>query len=89
MYLTNFYFCRTYFLIGSYQILQNDGILINQESIFQEKESSQLYRSQFLEINSLMAKTIKINFRKQNSYKKIAEFGNNLFVSENWKRLSC
>ena len=28
-------------------------------SFFQEKESSQLYRSQFLEINSLMAETIK------------------------------
>ena len=29
------------------------------------------------------------NFLKQNSYKKIAEFGNKLFILENWKRLSC
>ena len=59
MYLTNFYFCRTSFLIDSYQILQNAAILINHESFFQEKESSQFYRSQFLEINSLMAKIIR------------------------------
>ena len=64
MYLTNFYFCRTFFLIASYQILQNDAILINHESFFQEKESSQLYRFQFLEINSLMAETIKNQFSK-------------------------
>ena len=64
MYLTNFYFCRTFFLIASYKILQNDAILINHKSFFQEKESSQLYRSQFLEINSSMAETIKHLFSK-------------------------
>ena len=64
MYLTNFQVCRTFFLIDSYQILQNHAILINYESFFQEKESSQLHRSQFLEINSLMAKTIKNQFSK-------------------------
>ena len=62
---------------------------MNHESFFQEKESSQLYRSQFFEINSLMVKTIKNNFPNQNSYKKIAEFGNNLFILENWKPSSC
>ena len=64
MCLTNFYFCRTFFVIGSYQILQNYAILVNHESFFQEKESPQLYRSQFLEINSSMAETIKNQFSK-------------------------
>ena len=59
-----FYFCRTFLLITSYQILQNDAIVMNNESFFQEKESSQLYFSQFLEINSLMAQTIKSQFSK-------------------------
>ena len=68
MYLIHFYFRQTFFLITSYQILKNDAILINYESFFQGKESSQLYRSQFLEINSLAAETIKINFLKQNFY---------------------
>ena len=54
-----FYFCRNFLLIASYQILQNDAIQINYVSFFQETESSQLYRSQFLKINSLMAGTIK------------------------------
>ena len=57
-----FYFYWTFFLRASYQILQNDVILIIHESFFQEKESSQLKRFQFLEINSLMAKTIKNQF---------------------------
>ena len=75
MHLTNCIFTRTFFLTASYQILQNDAILINHESFFQEEASSQLYVFQFLEINSLMAgKPLKINFRKQNSYEKIAEF---------------
>ena len=84
-----FYFCRTFFLIAPCQILQNDAILINYESFFQKKESSEPYCSQFLEINSLMAETLKINFPKQNSHKQIAEFSHNLFILENWKRLSC
>ena len=46
-----YYFCRTFILITSYQILRNDAIQINHELFFQETESSQLYRSQFLEIN--------------------------------------
>ena len=62
MHLTNFIFTRTFFIIASYQILQNDAILINHELFFQEKESSQLYRFQFLEINSIMAETIKNKF---------------------------
>ena len=59
-----FYFCRTFFLIVSYQILQNDAILISKESFSQEKESTQLYRSQFLEIISLTAEIIKNQFSK-------------------------
>ena len=62
MYLTNFYFYRTFFLIFSYQILQNDAILINHGSFFQEKDFLQLDRFQFLEINYLMDKTIKNQF---------------------------
>ena len=54
MYLTNFYFCQTFFLIASYQILENDVILINHESFFQEKEFSQLNRFQFPEKNKLL-----------------------------------
>ena len=34
-------------------------------------------------------KPLKVNFLKQNSYKQIAEYGNNLFTLENWKRLWC
>ena len=64
MHLTNFIFTRTFFPIASYQIIQNDAILKNHESFFQEKESSQLYRSQFLEINFLMAETIKNQFSR-------------------------
>ena len=36
-----------------------------------------------------MAGTIKNQFSKKNSYEQIAEFGNKLFILENWKRLSC
>ena len=57
-------FCRTFFLIASYQILQNDAILKNYSSFFQKKDSLQLNRFQFLEINSLMAETIKNQFSK-------------------------
>ena len=40
MYLTNFYYCRTFILIASYQILQNDEILVNHELFCQENEFS-------------------------------------------------
>ena len=50
--------------MASYQILQNYAILINHESCFQEKESSQPYGSQFLETNSLMVETIKNKLSK-------------------------
>ena len=36
-----------------------------------------------------MVEIIKNNFPKQNSYKQIAGFGNNLLISGNLKRLSC
>ena len=32
-------------------------------------------------------KPLEITFPKQNPYKQIAEFSNNLFILENWKRL--
>ena len=38
--------------------------LINFFNFFQKKDSPQLYRSQFFEINSLMAETIKNEFSK-------------------------
>ena len=44
------------------QILKNYVILINHRSFVQAKKSSQFYRFQFLEINSLMAETIKNQF---------------------------
>ena len=34
-----------------------------------------------------MAETIKKHFPRRNFYKQIAEFDNNLFISENWKWL--
>ena len=52
-----FLFLPNFFVIASYQILQNDAILINDESFIQETKSPQLYRSQFLEINSLRGYT--------------------------------
>ena len=53
-----------FFFSALYQILQNYAILINHELFFQEKESLQLYRSQFLKINYVMAETIKNQFSK-------------------------
>ena len=58
------YLYPNFFLITLYQILGIDAILINDKSFFQEKESSQLCLSQFSEINSLMAETIKKQFSK-------------------------
>ena len=63
-----FYFCRTFFLIASYQILQNDAMLINHGSFFQEKDFLQLNHFQFLKINSLMAETIKKQYFKTNCW---------------------
>ena len=86
MHWPNFIFTRTFFLITSYQILKNDPILLNDESFFHEKESLQFYRSQFFEIDSLIAETIIINFSEQNFHEQIAECGKKLFILENWKR---
>ena len=36
-----------------------------------------------------MAETNKNQFSKQNFYKQISEFGNNLFILINWKLLTC
>ena len=60
--LINFIFAQTYFLIASSQFLKNDAILINHSSFFQEKDSLQLNRFQFLKMNSLMAEIIKKQF---------------------------
>ena len=64
MHLTNFIFTRTFFLVASYQISKNDVILINHGLLFHEKDSLQLNRFQFLELNSLMAETTKNKFSK-------------------------
>ena len=53
-----------FLFLPNFLFLQNDAILINPKLFFQEKESSQLYHSQFLKINSLMAETIKSQFLK-------------------------
>ena len=53
--LINFIFDPTFFLIASYEILKNDAILINYESLFQEKDSLQLDRFQFLRMNQLLS----------------------------------
>ena len=62
--LNNFTFFRTFILIASSHIFKNLAILMNHGLFFQEKESSQLYLSQFLEINSLMAEMIENQFSK-------------------------
>ena len=64
MHLTNFIFARTLFSVDSYQLSKNDVILISHRLFFQEKDSLQLNRFQFLEINSLMSETIKNQFFK-------------------------
>ena len=55
----NFIFAPTFFLIASYQILKNYAILINYKSLFQENDSLQLDRFQFLKMNSLIAEIMK------------------------------
>ena len=58
MYLTNFTFTRTYFLIALYQILKNDVILINHRSFFQETDSLQLDPFQFSKMNKLLPNSV-------------------------------
>ena len=36
-----------------------------------------------------MAETIENQFSRKNSYEQIAEFGNNIFILKNCKRLRC
>ena len=62
MYLTNFIFNCTFFHIAFYQIFKDGAILINRGLFLQGKDSLQLDRFQFLQINSLMAETIKKQF---------------------------
>ena len=54
MHLRNFIFTRTFFLIASYQILNNDVIVINNGSFFQENDSLQLDCFQFSKMNNLL-----------------------------------
>ena len=54
MHLTNVIFTRTFFLIASYQILENEVILINQRSFFWKKDSLQVNRFQFFKLNNLL-----------------------------------
>ena len=54
MHLTIFIITRTFFLIALYRILQNDTILINHKSFFQDKYSLQFNRFQFSKINQLL-----------------------------------
>ena len=53
MYLTNFIFARTFFLIAPYQIFKNDVILINHGSFLQGKDFLQLERFQFSKMNQI------------------------------------
>ena len=55
---------------------------------FFRKKNLHNFTVYFLEINVFIAETIKNQFSKKNSYNQIAEFGNKLFILENWKRLS-
>ena len=64
MLIKNFIFTRTFFLITPYKILRNCVVLMNHGSFFEDKDSLQLYRSQFMKINSLKAETIKNQFSK-------------------------
>ena len=50
MHLKNFILTRTFFLIASYQILENDVILINHGSFFQGKDFLKLNRFQFFDL---------------------------------------
>ena len=51
---TIFIFTQTFLLIASYQILENDVILINYGLFFQEKDSLQINRCQFSKMNKLL-----------------------------------
>ena len=53
--LINFIVALAFFLITSYQILKNDAILINSESLFQGKDSLQLNHFQLLKMNQLLS----------------------------------
>ena len=54
MYLRNFIFTRTFFLIALFQISKNNVILINHGSFFQKKYPLQLNGVQFSKMNKLL-----------------------------------
>ena len=65
-----FYFYPNFF---SYRFILNFKIYVileNYGSFFQKKDSSQLYHSQFLKINSLIAETIEKQFSKNKIFVK-------------------
>ena len=53
--LINFIFSTTFYLIASCQILKNYAILINYQSLLQEKDSLQLAHFQFSKMNKLFS----------------------------------
>ena len=55
MYLTNFIFAPTFFLIAFYQIFKNYAILINHESFLQGNDFPQLYGLKLLKINQSLS----------------------------------
>ena len=78
IWLINFIFVQSYFLIASRQIFKNNAILINHGLFFYEKDSIQLDCFQFLKMNSSMAEIIlKKNCLKKFVYEQIAVFANN------------
>ena len=54
MHLTNCISTPTFLLVASYQISQNDAILMNQKLFFQENDSLQLNSFQFPKMNTLL-----------------------------------
>ena len=54
MHITNFIVTRIFLFIALYRILQNDVILMNHGLFFQGKDSLQLNRFQFSEMNKLL-----------------------------------
>ena len=53
--LINFIYAPTIFLIASYENLKNYAVLLNYESLFQEKDPLQLIHFQFWKMNKLLS----------------------------------
>ena len=61
-FINKFYICTNIFLIALRKVFKNEAILINHGSFLHGKDYLQLDRFEFLDINSLMAETIKKHF---------------------------